>query len=453
MSAKLAKIASLIAGTKENIIGKLTKGVVIAIISPFIAITLIIGGIFADGINFNHQLIAALFEGDPLGELLGEQAEYLRDIQNGLILISSKIESKNNELANGATLNEYQVKGYYIGLMFTDQKMIFDEEKAGSWVNSFTIEIVENQGTEDETSSIVPTSVNKTIYSQIEENLAITLNDETKMVMEQVYGSLIGNENGIVTTLSEEELNELLKNLPANTSQLRKDIVIQASDAVGKIPYYWGGTASAPGYDGNDFGKTVKADEKGRTKKGLDCSHFVDWVYWTVMNNNLENTNTKGQIKMCNKISKDELLPGDLAFLINKKGETTHVGIYAGKNEKGEMVWIHENSHDNNVGRYADVEIVHSESYEILFDTYGQYINRIWPELSTSDRYNFNDTINRMAGHLQNIMNREEDPTPLDKVRQFMIDTLGMEKVKSNDEFIKSIMEEQTANIEMKMYM
>ena len=124
---------------------------------------------------------------------------------------------------------------------------------------------------------------------------------------------------------------------------------MQAADAVGKIPYYWGGSAKCAGYDGNDFGVTVAPDSKGRNKKGLDCSHFVDWVYWTVMNNNLGNTNTSGQIKMCKKIAKQDLKAGDLAFLINKSGKTTHVGIYAGKNAKGEAVWIHENSNDSNV--------------------------------------------------------------------------------------------------------
>lgn len=107
----------------------------------------------------------------------------------------------------------------------------------------------------------------------------------------------------------------------------------------------------------------------------------------------------------------------------------------------------------SNVGRYADVEIMHGKSYEILFDTYGPYINRVWPGLSSSDRYNLSHTINRMASHLQDIMNREEDPAPLDKVREFMIDTLGMEKVKSNDELVKAVMEEQMAEKEMKMNM
>ena len=196
---------------------------------------------------------------------------------------------------------------------------------------------------------MIPTSVNSTIYSQIESYFEIILEDETKEAMERIYGGLIGNNSGTVTTLTKEELDKLLSQLPKETSELRKKIVLQAGDAVGKIPYYWGGTADCAGYEGNHFGTIVSPDNKGRNKKGLDCSHFIDWVYWTVMNNNLGNTNTSGQIKMCRKISSGELLAGDLAFLMDTQGNTTHVGIYAGTNDKGEKVWIHENAHDNNV--------------------------------------------------------------------------------------------------------
>ena len=152
-----------------------------------------------------------------------------------------------------------------------------------------------------------------------------------------------------LTTLSKEQIQQILQTMPTNVSKLRKDIVLQAIDAVGKIPYYWGGTANSPGYEANNFGTITTPDEKGRNKKGLDCSHFVDWVYWTVMGNNLGNTNTTGQIKMCRQINASELLPGDLAFLMNKNGQTTHVGIYVGMNDKGERVWVHENANDNNV--------------------------------------------------------------------------------------------------------
>lgn len=344
MSIKLAKLLSFIAGNKDNVIGKTGKGVVIAIISPFVAIAVLIGAIFSDGINFNQNIVTDLYEGNPITGFEGEQAEYVSDIQQGLSFIDTKINEINQSFTNGASLNTYQVKGYFIGFMFSKQKMTLDENKAGAWVKSFTIESNEN-----EIKKIVPTSVNSTIYSHLESNLSMTVNEDTREVMERVYGGLIGNNNGTVTTLSKEEMDRLLNNLSEGTSELRKNIVLQAGDAVGKIPYYWGGSANCAGYEGNHFGSVVSPDYKGRNRKGLDCSHFVDWVYWTVMNNNLGNTNTKGQIKMCRKINSNELLAGDLGFLMDKQGNTTHVGIYAGTNEKGEKVWIHENSHDNNV--------------------------------------------------------------------------------------------------------
>lgn len=344
MWAKAVKLLLLSKSQSDDAVGKFFKVLVIALISPFVAISLLIGGIFSNGIGFNHNLITDLFNGNPITDFMAEQAEFIADIQNGLLLIDTQIDLVNETFINGATLNEYQVKGYFIGLMFTNEKVQLDEIKAELWVKSFTEETSEN-----EEIRIYPTSVNSVIYAQLQQNLALALNAETKESMEKVYGSLIGNNSGTVTTLSKEEIQKLLNNLPEGTSNLRKQIVIQSADAVGKIPYYWGGYASNPGYDGNEFGKIISPDEKGRNRKGLDCSHFVDWVYWTVMNDNLGNTNTTGLIKQCRKISVSELTAGDLAFLMDKNGKTTHVGIYAGVNENGELVWIHENANDSNV--------------------------------------------------------------------------------------------------------
>lgn len=344
MWAKVLKIIALSKGGIGDIVKKFTKTLVIIVISPFVAITFLIGGIFADGISFNHNLVFDLFSGNPITDYMEEQAEFIKEIQNGLALLDVQMKSTNERFTNGSSVNAYQVKGYYIGLMFTLEKIQLDEPKAELWVKSFTEEISEN-----EEIKLHPTSVNQTIYTQLNQNLALVLNAETRETMEKVYGSLIGNDNGTVTTLSKEEIDKLLKNLPKDTSELRKNIIIQAVDAVGKIPYYWGGFATLPGYEGNDFGKIISPDENGRNRKGLDCSHFVDWVYWTVMGNNLGNTNTTGQIKMCKKISVSELQVGDLAFLMDKNGNTTHVGIYAGINENGENIWVHENANDNNV--------------------------------------------------------------------------------------------------------
>lgn len=340
MWAKATKTVLMALSNKDSAIRQCFKSILIIVIAPFIAISLLIGAIFSNGISFNHHLITDLFNGNPVAEMSDEKTIYIGEIQDGLLKIDHQMQEVNTSFTTSATLNEYQVKGYFIGFMLSSQHMTFDDAKANEWVNSFV---------KDDDEQRYPISVNSTIFSQMESQLNIGLHDDTKELMEMTYAGLIGNNNSTVTTLSPQEIKALIDHLPADTSELRKNIVIQSADAVGKIPYYWGGTASVAGYDGNEFGKMIAPDEKGRNRKGLDCSHFVDWVYWTVMGNNLGNTNTAGQIKMCRKIDINELLAGDLAFLMDKNGRTTHVGIYAGINEKGERVWIHENANDNNV--------------------------------------------------------------------------------------------------------
>lgn len=341
---KLIKAFGLV---KNKGVQNIGKKLVIVLVSPVIAFVFLIGGIFCDGINFNHNLVNDLFNGVPVSTsgMTLEQARMIQSIEAGIVLLNQQIEAENSSLEEGKSLDAYSVKGFYIGIMFTDQPVPLDKKSAAEWTKSFTV-------TEEKDRKQVkqPTNDTALIFSQLEAAFSVTLKKETKDSMQKVVEGLRGGgaTSGTVTTLSREEIKKLIKNLPKDTTELRKNIVIQSADAVGKIPYYWGGTASVPGYDGNDFGIPYAADEHGRTLKGMDCSHFVDWVYWTVMNNNLGNTNTEGQIHQCSRVDRSQLLPGDLAFLM-ENGVTTHVGIYAGKNEQGEAVWIHENAGDNNV--------------------------------------------------------------------------------------------------------
>ena len=337
----------------------LGKKIVIVLLSPVIALIFLIGGIFSDGIDFNHNLIQDLYNGKPVSteHMDTLQRKQVQDTEAGIKLLSREIDEVNTTLAEETTLDHYLVKGFYIGIMLTDQSIVLDVEKANAWVLCFTEEKVsveevpegeETDETDEEISRVSLMNTTK-IFQQIESTFSISLKEDVKTNMENVYSGLMGGtSNKPVTTLTKEEIDKLIKNLPKETSSLRKNLVIQAADAVGKIPYYWGGVASVPGYDGNNFGIVTSPEEHGRILKGMDCSHFVDWVYWTVMGNNLGNTNTTGQIAQCYEITKNELQVGDLAFLM-ENGVSTHVGIYAGTNVSGEAVWIHENADDVNV--------------------------------------------------------------------------------------------------------
>lgn len=85
--------------------------------------------------------------------------------------------------------------------------------------------------------------------------------------------------------LTDEEIQGYLNELPADLSQQRRSIIEQALHSVGKIPYYFGGKPSSSGYEGNSFYSMVQPDYKGRIFRGLDCSGWINWVYWSATGN------------------------------------------------------------------------------------------------------------------------------------------------------------------------
>lgn len=134
-------------------------------------------------------------------------------------------------------------------------------------------------------------------------------------------------------------------NLPRNISEVRKNLVLKAASYYMQIPYVWGGYANSSG----NF-----------PKGGLDCSHFVDFIYWQITGNNLGNSNTTYIWKVSTQISESQLKPGDLGFkcIPGSCTGSNHVGIYAGTDEKGNKIWIHETR-----GAIENVTINNSEGF------------------------------------------------------------------------------------------
>ena len=133
-----------------------------------------------------------------------------------------------------------------------------------------------------------------------------------------------------------------------NVNATRKHILTTALSLVGKVPYFWGGK-SAPGW--NDEWNTPKlvtaagSPSSGTIRPfGLDCSGFTDWVYKTAVGVSLYG-GTWSQWDESYAISADELLPGDLGFLMDDDGNGwNHVLIFAGYGENGERMWVHSSS-------------------------------------------------------------------------------------------------------------
>ncbi len=81
---------------------------------------------------------------------------------------------------------------------------------------------------------------------------------------------------------------------------------------------------------------------------GLDCSGFVDWVFYNVTDGEYVIGHGGGvhmQHTYCTPISWNEAQPGDLVFYPDDE----HVGIVGGRDESGNMLIIHCAFSQNNV--------------------------------------------------------------------------------------------------------
>ena len=143
-------------------------------------------------------------------------------------------------------------------------------------------------------------------------------------------------------TLTKQELEAHMAILPESISSQRRKLIACALDSVGKIPYHFGGKASRPGYGENRFFSVTEPDQMGRTLKGLDCSGWINWVYWSALGTPITSGGTSSLSAAGTEISREELKPGDIAVA---SGDEAHVVMFLGWNPAdGKMICIHESA-------------------------------------------------------------------------------------------------------------
>lgn len=118
-----------------------------------------------------------------------------------------------------------------------------------------------------------------------------------------------------------------------------------ACSLVGKVTYFWGGKSLVLGWDSR-WGQIQKVWADGNSTSGtyrpygLDCSGFVDWVFYNATDGAYYPGHGGGatmQHRDCSPISWADAIPGDLVFY---PGDS-HVGIVGGWNENGDLRIIH----------------------------------------------------------------------------------------------------------------
>ena len=145
----------------------------------------------------------------------------------------------------------------------------------------------------------------------------------------------------------------LLRDLPEGLSPEREAVVRTACSLVGKVNYFWGGKSLVIGWDAR-WGELRQVTAAGSSTTGtyrpygLDCSGFVDWVFYNQSGGSYVIGHGGGatmQHNYCTDISWSDAQPGDLVFY----PDNSHVGIVGGRDANGELLIIHCASGYNNV--------------------------------------------------------------------------------------------------------
>lgn len=144
-----------------------------------------------------------------------------------------------------------------------------------------------------------------------------------------------GISPAFVKVESQNKLKSVKKQWPKHLSKKRKKLIEAGVSLVGKTR--WESKAWS--------NRVYKA---GKKPKSLCCSSFVSWCfYYSGVDKKIDYDCWKFLTsKYFEQISRDELLPGDIALIsksrrINDVLHRGHVGIYVGKNKLGEDVWLH----------------------------------------------------------------------------------------------------------------
>ena len=168
---------------------------------------------------------------------------------------------------------------------------------------------------------------------------------------EELFMRLTGSYQDIA--LGDKEAAEIMKKLPADLSEERKQVVLTAYQLLGKVNYFWGGKSLVLGWDSR-WGTPMEVTAAGSSTTGtmrpfgLDCSGFIDWVFYNQSGGSYvigHGGGASSQHSYCTDISWSDAQPGALVFY---PGDS-HVGIVCGFDGNGNVLIIHCASGYNNV--------------------------------------------------------------------------------------------------------
>lgn len=300
---------------------------IVAILSPFILIIVLVCSLLFGTTNHNNTAVELCFHGGVIpGSMPADYREYIGDMRQSFTLIDGAIIAVNAEMKDSDSLDDCRVKAIFYSLFFGAESPSRLEHR--KFVDCFVTyeertRIVENDdGTISEETYTVPVPINSLpeIYNNIRELFERTITYEDQANANEIYyralygiGAPMENDDSTMwEDWTPERLNEVLSDLPAGETGSKA--VELALSRLGH-PY-----------------SQAKRGQGNYT----DCSYLVLWTYRQLGIILPSTAAAQGKYCVDNRltVSKANLAPGDLVFWShNPNGRylnITHVGVYAG---------------------------------------------------------------------------------------------------------------------------
>ena len=231
------------------------------------------------------------------------------------------------------------------------RQIFWDMNAISYWVETVS-------GDEDESDTVI-LHITVTVKDHLQMADEYRFNTEQRKLLEELmqpeyqelFMALTGSYQDI--DLSPEEIQEIINKLPTDLSEERKQVVLTAYQLLGKVNYFWGGKSLVLGWDSR-WGTPMEVTAAGSSSSGtvrpfgLDCSGFVDWVFYNQSGGQYiigHGGGASAQHSYCTPISWNDAKPGDLVFYPG----ASHVGIVCGFDSSGNILIIHCASSFNNV--------------------------------------------------------------------------------------------------------
>ena len=231
------------------------------------------------------------------------------------------------------------------------RQIFWDMNAISYWVETIS-------GDEDESDTVI-LHITVTVKDHLQMADEYRFNVEQRKLLgelmqpeyQELFMALTGSYQDI--DLSPEEIQEIINKLPTDLSEERKQVVLTAYQLLGKVNYFWGGKSLVLGWDSR-WGTPMEVTAAGSSSSGtvrpfgLDCSGFVDWVFYNQSGGQYiigHGGGASAQHSYCTPISWNDAKPGDLVFY---PGDS-HVGIVCGFDSSGNILIIHCASSSDNV--------------------------------------------------------------------------------------------------------